>query len=570
MEKIINILKQNIFLIIAILITIFAIMPLFNPGFFPIHDDEQVGRLFELNYSLESGHFPPRISQNLGFGYGYPFFNFYPSFVYYVAQIFVFLGFGYIVSIKLMIALGFILSSVFMYLFAKNHVGKIGALVASAFYLYVPYHSIDVYVRGALPEFWSFVFVPAVFWAVYRLSVKTTLGNVVLLGVLGAFLMLTHNLVMLMTIPFVFIYFLYLLFNLKNKKSFFITVLCGGILALLLSAYFWIPAILENKYTMVNLLTKQLASYGLHFVSLTQFVNSPWGYGGSILGPNDGMSLEIGKLHIVLALVGGILSIYLLVKNKFKINVGFVFLILFVISVFLQSYYSKFVWDNIFALSYIQFPWRFMLFSVFSASFLAGFIFSFNYSEKTKIALATLLIVLVIALNFQYFKPSEYLKNVNDSDYISLDVIRWKTSAMAFEYVPFGIGTKESALNTTIVDITKEEVASQTATALTKDIEINSITDKPHYKKIEVNAKTKGKVMINTFSFPIWKVFINGKEISYNDKNKLRLLEIDVPKGSSIVEAKFIDTPIRKVSNILSLAGVILVVLLLSKRNKKI
>ena len=123
-----QIIRKNIYLILAVLITVIAILPLFHSGFFPIHDDEQIGRLYELNYSLESLHIPPRISQNLGFGYGYPFFNFYPSFVYYVAEIFLVLGFGYIASIKLMIGVGFIFSSVFMYLFSRKYVGDLGGL----------------------------------------------------------------------------------------------------------------------------------------------------------------------------------------------------------------------------------------------------------------------------------------------------------------------------------------------------------------------------------------------------------------------------------------------------------
>src|SRR3989304_4832023 len=121
-------LKNNLFLILSVFFSLFAIISLFHPGFFPIHDDEQIARLFELNYALESFHFPPRISQNLGFGYGYPFFNFYPSLFYYFAEIFVILGFSFISSTKIAIAVGFILSAVFMYLFSRKYLGDLGGL----------------------------------------------------------------------------------------------------------------------------------------------------------------------------------------------------------------------------------------------------------------------------------------------------------------------------------------------------------------------------------------------------------------------------------------------------------
>lgn len=566
MEKV----KKHIFFILVILLSFFAIAALLQPGFFPIHDDEQVGRLYELNYSLESLHIPPRISQNLGFGYGYPFFNFYPSFVYYVAEIFVLLGFGYIASIKIMIGIGFILAAIFMYLFSKEYVGNLGGMVAAVLYTYAPYHSIDVYVRGALPEFFSFVFIPAIFWGINRLSKNQTFGNIIMLGIFGAFLMLTHNLVLLMSIPFVFIYFLFTIYKNKSWKSFLIAVTLSGIIALLLSAYFWIPAILENKYTMVSLLTKELADFKLHFVSVPQFFNSSWGYGGSILGPMDGFSLEVGKLHLVLVSIAICLLLINYIKTKSKSGgILVIFIFMFFFSIFIQSYYSSIIWENLKALSYIQFPWRFMLYGVFTSSFIAGYIFAFKFDARLKYILAGIIILISLFYYGSFFRPDRYLK-VTDKDYISKNIIRWKTSAMAFEYVPMGIATKRSDLNTTIVDIDESKIAKKTAESLSKKVFIDVKTDKPQYKKFEYVAQNDSEIRVNTFSFPGWKVLINGKEISYNDKNKLKLITIKVPKGSGLVEVIFEETKIRKIANYLTLFGMIMVIGMIPYYKKKL
>ena len=80
----------------------------------------------------------------------------------------------------------------------------------------------DVYVRGALPEFFSFVFIPAIFWSLERLSKNQTFGNILILGLFGAGLMLTHNLVLLMSIPFFLAYFLFTIYKNKKWKSYFI------------------------------------------------------------------------------------------------------------------------------------------------------------------------------------------------------------------------------------------------------------------------------------------------------------------------------------------------------------
>src|SRR3989344_735683 len=563
-------LKNNLFLILSVFFSLFAIISLFHPGFFPIHDDEQIARLFELDYALESFHFPPRISQNLGFGYGYPFFNFYPSLFYYFAEIFVILGFSFISSTKIAIAVGFILSAVFMYLFSRKYLGDLGGLVAAMLYTFAPYHSVDVYVRGALAEFSSFIFIPGLFWAITRISVNQSFGNIALFCLFGAGLVLSHNLVALMTVPFALIFFIYLIYKNKNKKDFVFSILIGGALALFLTSYFWIPAILENKYTMVNLLTKEFANYGLHFVSLHQFLNSPWGYGGSILGPSDGLSLEVGKIHLILVAFSFILVFVYKFRKEVIDNIYFVFLSLFVLSIFIQSYYSKIIWDSFPPLSYIQFPWRFMIFAVFSASFLGGFIFSLKFNEKLKFILATAILIIIVLIYVPLFRPSSFLVNAKDEDYTFPDFIRWDTSIKAFEYVPWGIATKTSDIGNTVVDITRDEIAKETAIPLSGDLKVKTVIDRPQYKKLEVDPDTLGKLQINTFSFPGWKVFIDGRQIRYNDENKLRLIQADVPKGSKVVEAKFTDTNVRTFSNLLTLFGILVMAFFVIYKKKKI
>ena len=81
-----KILKSLFFPLVSLAVVVFALSPLFHSGFFTIHDDEQIARLFDLNQAIFSGNIPPRIAPNLGFGYGYPFFNFYPPFAYYISE----------------------------------------------------------------------------------------------------------------------------------------------------------------------------------------------------------------------------------------------------------------------------------------------------------------------------------------------------------------------------------------------------------------------------------------------------------------------------------------------------
>jgi hypothetical protein len=109
-----------------------------------------------------------------------------------------FLGFDALIATKIMMALGVVLAGIFMYFLAKEFFGKSGGLVAGLFYLYAPYHAVDIYVRGDVAEFWAYAFIPLAFLGFYKRNL--------LLGIIGlAGLILSHNLTAMMVAPFLLI-----------------------------------------------------------------------------------------------------------------------------------------------------------------------------------------------------------------------------------------------------------------------------------------------------------------------------------------------------------------------------
>src|SRR3989344_7279249 len=159
---------KNIFPILTVFIlSFFSIKPLFVSGFFPMHDDTQVARVYEMGKSLSDGMFPVRWAADLGYGYGYPIFNFYAPLAYYFGGALNALGTDALLSTKIMMIVGIILSGVFMYLLTRELWGKIGGLVSSLFYIYAPYHAVDIYVRGDVAEFWAYAFIFLAFYAIF-------------------------------------------------------------------------------------------------------------------------------------------------------------------------------------------------------------------------------------------------------------------------------------------------------------------------------------------------------------------------------------------------------------------
>jgi len=422
--------KKNFGLILVLILSFWAIKPLFIAGFFPMHDDTQVARVYEMGKMLSSGVFPVRWVPDLGYGYGYPIFNFYAPLAYYVGGIFVLLGFDALTGTKIMMALGVIPAGVFMYFLARKFFGELGGIVSGLFYVYAPYHAVDIYVRGDVAEFWAYAFIPLAFLGIYKRSI--------LIGSIGfAAIILSHNLTALMVTPFILIAVLlncYIAF--KNKKSFIINhqslIL---LLGLTLSAFYWIPALTEMKYTNILSQIGGGADFRSHFVCIGQLWDSTWGFGGSAAGCIDGLSFKIGKLHILGSLLAVILVIF---YSKFaRIKKIVVFSVVgFIISVFLTLEVSKFLWETIPVMAFFQYPWRFLILASFFSSILAGSLVYLSKQFEIKPYLVmVLLIFFLLFFNVKLFVPQTILHKTA-ADYTSEYALKWTASKISDEYLP--------------------------------------------------------------------------------------------------------------------------------------
>ncbi len=380
-----------------------AVSPLFRPDFFPMHDFTHVARLYDLDKTIKDGQFPARWASDFGYGYGMPLFNFYAPLPYYLAEVFHLAGFDFVVSIKIVFGLSFVLSFLFMYFLAREFWGKLGGVVSAVAFVYVPYHAVDFYVRGALGELWAIAFLPLLFYGFYKLSQKQNYGYFLLSSLSLAAVILSHNIVALIAIPFLLVFIALLFFLNPNKKSFIFYIL-SFISALGLSAFFFLPALLEKDFTVVNVLTQGYGSYLYHFLYIRQLWFSPWGYGGSILGIEDGMSFQIGQLHLVLVIIAVFSAIWLWRKKQEISFLILFFLAVFIFSAFMTTLKSQFIWDRISLLAFIQFPWRFLSLIIFAVSFLSGAIFLLVKKTAWQTILAGVLIFIFVFLNKDFFK----------------------------------------------------------------------------------------------------------------------------------------------------------------------
>lgn len=588
-----KIFKKILPIILVLALSYWSIKPLLNSGFFPIHDDTQVARVQQMHKALTDGMFPVRWAADLGYGYGYPIFNFYAPLAYYIGAVFMLIGFNALIATKLMIGTGVVLAGVFMYFLAREFWGKMGGILSAILYVYAPYHALNIYVRGAIAELWAYGILPLTFFSVYKLfstvqsvanlETKSKIKNqrskiniriwlwVCVSALSYAAIIVSHNLTAMMVTPFLFVFasFLYIKnrFGTNTYKPHYI--LLGILVGMLLSAFYSLPVLAEMKYTDVLSVVGGGSDYKDHFVCAGQLWNSEWAFGGSVPGCTDGLSFKIGKLHILLGLISLLALIPLRKKEKTKLQISIMFLIFLIISVFLTLKESKFIWDAIAHMSFFQFPWRFLVIISFLISFMGGAVLSLFEKRilmleaiqhrvlfLVKAASCTVIIILIIFVNVDVFVPQKFIDK-SAEDYTGKLELNWRVSKISDEYMPSGFF---KPLRET--DVPRSRFESK------EKIKILFIKEKTQEINAKLDAPSKATVFVNLAYFPGWHVYLDHKQVWF--KYSGQGIIIDIPKGIHEIDIKYSQTPIQKTGNAVSIAGVIMLLAGIISHRKKI
>jgi len=507
--------------LLVLILSFWAIKPLLTFGFFPIHDSTQIVRVQQMAEALRDGQFPVRWVRDLGYGYGYPLFNFYAPLAYYVGAFFNLIGFNALIATKIMMGLGVLLAGVFMYFLTREFWGKIGGVAAALFYVYAPYHAVDIYVRGSVGEFWAMAFLPLVFYGLKR-------GSWLISGLAYAAVIFSHNLTAMMLMPI----FLAIIIYRRAWRPL--------LLGLGLSAFYWLPALVEMRATKVFSQIGGGANWQEHFVYLRQLWDSPWGFGGSAPGPWDGMSFMIGKLHLLLAVFAiGFSLVRQSAERKVILGTAAVLLI----AIFMTNKISFFIWQFIPALSFIQYPWRFLIFTAAFASFLTGAI-AYSLDKAGwwgKIAVG-LLILILLTFNIKFFNPQTMFPATAE-DYINEENIKWTTSKVSDEYLPRDFPVPDN----------RDQVAWEKVSVLSGEVKIEILDEMSQSLKFKADVQSPSEILINTAFFPGWRLEINGQE--KQPQIQAGKIKFVLPAGSHQITLRFTNTAIRTLANLISLGA---------------
>lgn len=545
--------RAAVWVVVLFLLTLPTFISLVRIGYFPMQDDLQAFRLHQMDKCFQDLQIPCRWVPDAGYQYGYPQFNFYPPSVYYFGELFHLIGFQFIDSVKLLFILGFVLSAFLMYLLLNSFLNKWPAFVGAILYSYVPYKAVEVYVRGAMSEFWALVFFPMVFWAIYRLIETKKTKYIGWVGISIGLLLTTHNLMSFIFLPLALGWALTWVFLEKDFKLLG-KLFWGGLLGIGLAAFFTLPVLAEKQYAHLESLLGGYFDWRAHFVDLKQlFVENIWGYGSSFLGPGDDLSLSAGPVHILAMLIGNVLALVSFKKQKKLAIVIWVLTLLEFGVLFMMHQKSSFIWERVPMLEYLQFPWRFMADSIFLSSLIAAMGIGFIENKNLKMIYGGVLIVGVIVLYTSFFQPKAWL-DINDQDKFSGKSWEKQLTISIFDYLPI------------YAKLPPIQKAPNKPEILEGKGQFKDWNKRSDYQFGEIKATEDVLIRLPLFDFPGMKVTVGGKYVNhFHDDCRgqefcLGLITFKAPRGQYQIYAWLSNTPIRTIGNVLTFLSILIVV----------
>ena len=537
-----------VFLVIILaLLVLPAAVSLMRPGFFPMYDDMQVIRLEQLDKCIKDGQIPCRWVPDLGYGYGYPLFDYYAPLPYYFMEAFHLIGFSFVDSVKIGFVGSIFFSALFFFLLAKRFFKNATALLITFVYVMIPFRAADIYVRGAMGEAWGLALLPAYIWSFENFIKNKNIRSLGIFALFGGLFLISHNLTVLMSLPLLGIWFFLRL--LSNKKLFKYALL-SVIFSVCLSAFYVVPLFFGKNLVHIETTTQGYFNFVNHFSTLKQiFVSTHWGYGPSEIGAEDDAFVGIGPIHALLGVLG--ILAWLLSGKKKR---GLFFPALFGLAIFysfLMHQRSVSFWQGIPFMKYFQFPWRFSLAASFVFSFLAGLLFE-KIPKLFKPIFYTLSVAIIILVYGNFFAPREWL-DVSDEEKLSGEMRQRAVTASIYDYLP-----KSAKVN-------PAHPAPDSLIVESGEVDIYSSVRGTNWYKYGLNVETEAaEVVIPAYDFPGWKIDVNGKKKEYERFGELGLLSVKLEQGENKIKAELKKTPLKKAADAATLISLVFVLSLVS------
>lgn len=552
--------KNTITFIIILIVSLFVAIPSIKINI--QYDDgiQHVCRLIGTERLIKEGNIFSTIISNLCNNFGYSWNLFYSPLTAYLPLIFRIFGFSYGNCLRLFLLFCSIASGYSMYFFVKKILQKKDidddkkhyiALLATSFYICAPYRISDMYIRVAIAEVASFIFIPIIWNGIYSIfNYKEITGRKYILcfGIVG--LMLSHTLI---TFYMAIICAIYVICNYKKiDKHIIIKFVKNILLALAITAFYWIPLV-ESKLSCDYEVFNQS-----HMVRENVLVKLKVSLIELIWLKDDRMAYFLA----IPLLLGIMLTINIVKKKKIQdLQSYFFFLITGIICVILTMDFIPFEKFPSF-MKMMQFSFRLLEFSSFFLSVIAAINIGLFFKEFTfaKMLIIVLVIMdLIIPINKNIDYQNEY---ISENDLIqgirvTSSTGRVHAGCASFEYLP------SKAFNNRKYIEDREDVPIAYNNQTISNYEKNGLT-------MKFDMEGTGEVELPYIYYIGYCVRVNGVKVKTKESDN-GFIKINVTEEKSSVTVDYEGSTLMKISLIISIISLlgILVKKIIDLRQKK-
>lgn len=544
--------KEIINYILIIIASIIISIPLANKNLNIYRDDgiQHICRIIGTEQTLADKQFLPMIMSNLCNNFGYSWNIFYSPLTAYMSVVLRIFNFSYVNCLKLCMFVIVLLSGLTMYkLTLRITKNKKLATLASIIYILAPYRITDMYIRTALAELASFIFIPIVFEGLYIIVNEEKKSYKLALGAAG--LILTHQVIAMYTAIICFAYLIVFFKKLKSK-----TVLKNiGVnlsFCLLMTSFYWVGLLQHYFSTSYEVFVpgrmereEVLIFYKAKFSQL--FITSS----------EQTMIYAIGLLSVIGLVLTPIA--YKKIPEEYKKTYMF-FLITGVILIGMTL--SIFPFEKLpQALTMLQFTFRLFTFTSFFFAFVVATNFAIlikNFKTLDIVVLLTISILLLVPykskLDFNLKDNEERLIN---GVRITENTGRVHAGMASMEYLP-----TKAFKNLKYIANRKDEVI-----VLDNDEAVISDYTK---QASNMNCKISNINKETTIELPYiyylgYRVYANGQEITYTESDN-GFIQINIAKDSQI-KVKYLGTNEMLISYAVSIIS-FATIIVLNHKNK--
>ena len=522
----------KIFWSVFLIISVISLLALFNPNPVFTHDNNYEYWLSGFDRAIRSGQLFPGWIKNFWFDHGSPLFIFYPPLFFYLAEIPRLLGASLVVAVKIAVGLSFVASFFTMYLLAKELWNKWSGLLAGLMYMTASYHFALIYIRGAYAENLAYALFPLGLWFVCKIF-QNSKDKKHIIG-----LAVTTALVILTNVPAVVLYGILMLLwivilYIQQKNIPLVSSCVGFILAIGLSAFYWLPAFISKDLIQSSFFFNGEFNFSNYFTSIINYLpNQSW-------VKTDFFQWGILSWIIILLSI-----IYICQKNKKQIKqnnqLAWLSLLGLAVVVALMTKVSYVLWESCAIIRYIQFPYRFLSLVFIFISILMAYI-AYRAIGLGRLMLFFLILIQTITFNTLAveFRHDIYKQDAVYTVYgdVKAQLIlamqeggdtktpnAMKSHTAEDGYLP--INVKPNKLKEDFVKITFHSLSPISLQATTQytipDSEkiitegtVSNITEDMRSIEFTHYHDKESRVEYVQSGFPGWQVFINGKQVEW-------------------------------------------------------